>query len=420
MVTRLGSRRAAQIVVSVVALAAVAPWAISGARAVTVNEIFGGTTTTSVVPSPEPVNEVAPDTTVVDTTPPTTQAGAESPVVVPVPVVEAPLPEVTVPALPIEVPTALMGTGDGAELGETDSASFPADLQAMTNSVVRTPARNTRTLLDALVPLANYGVSADQAVASGFGRFPVGGLANYSHDWWFPRFGPGWRLHEGTDIFAAFNTPVRAPASGRVHITNGGLGGLAVYVIEPNRTYWYLAHLAGLQAGIADGVEVTAGQVVGFVGDSGNAKGGAPHLHFELHPAGGPAVDPKATLDQFLDEAIAGVPALVEAAAQQAAATATAAQAAEADRQAKELADRLSLEGSTRSALLWASSMNPPGGAVELAQAEALRAAAQIDWQGIRRAELQRQWDQMMASAMVRNFLNPLTPPVLTALLGSN
>ncbi len=111
-------------------------------------------------------------------------------------------------------------------------------------------------------------------------------------------------------------------------ITTGGLGGLAVYVIEPDRTYWYLAHLGGLPQGIVDGSEVTVGQVVGFVGDSGNARGGAPHVHLEFHPGGGPAVDPKFVLDQLLDEAMAGVPQVLAAAQQVAAERAAAAASA--------------------------------------------------------------------------------------------
>ena len=96
-------------------------------------------------------------------------------------------------------------------------------------------------------------------------------------------------MHEGTDVFAERGTPVLAPTAGRVKITNGSVGGLSVKVVQPDGTYWYLAHLEAVADGIEEGTEVVAGQVVGTVGDSGNAKGGAPHVHVEVHPRRRPA-----------------------------------------------------------------------------------------------------------------------------------
>ena len=78
-------------------------------------------------------------------------------------------------------------------------------------------------------------------------------------------------------------------------------------------TYFYLAHLAGLASGFVDGMAVATGDVVGFVGDSGNARGGAPHLHIGIYPHGGAPIDPKAVLDQFLAEAEARLPEVIAA-----------------------------------------------------------------------------------------------------------
>lgn len=260
--------------------------------------------------------------------------------------------------------------GDGTAVPPDHREPFPTHLLAMTNSVERTGAADTRSLLLALQALGDYGITPEQAVAIGFGRFPVGGEASYSHDWWFPRFGPGWRLHEGTDIFAAAGTPVRAPASGRARISNGGLGGLAVYVVEPDGTYYYLAHLAATAPGLVDGMDVVTGQVVGYVGDSGNAQGGLPHVHFEVHPLGGGPVDPKPVLDGYLADALAAVAGIVERHAQAAAAGSEGPAAAPPPVSA--------LIEPPRAALLWASAANPTGGALRLAEEEALRAATEL------------------------------------------
>ena len=73
----------------------------------------------------------------------------------------------------------------------------------------------------------------------------------------------------------------------------------------PDGTYFYLAHLSGLVEGFTNGMAVRTGDIVGYVGDSGNARGGAPHLHIGIYPHGGPPIDPKPVLDQFLAEATA-------------------------------------------------------------------------------------------------------------------
>jgi hypothetical protein len=112
-------------------------------------------------------------------------------------------------------------------------------------------------------------------------------------------------LHQGTDIWAPQGTPIRAPDAGRLRYENAGLGGLAAYVTVADGTYYYLAHMAATAPGLASGATVVQGQIVGFVGDSGNARGGPAHCHFEIHPRGGAAVDPKPILDRWTEDATA-------------------------------------------------------------------------------------------------------------------
>jgi murein DD-endopeptidase MepM/ murein hydrolase activator NlpD len=183
----------------------------------------------------------------------------------------------------------------------------------------RTRPRNTVELVRILEPLTELGVPLDQALIEGMGRFPVAGLAHYFDDWLNPRYTPKPHLHHGLDIFADFGTPIRAPDRGVVtSLPEAGAGGIAVWVRGSDGTSYYFAHMLERVEGIHVGQRVDIGTVLGFVGDTGNAAGGSPHLHFELHPGGGAAVPPKPTVDAWLDEALSIAPKWV--AAQQAAA----------------------------------------------------------------------------------------------------
>ncbi len=106
--------------------------------------------------------------------------------------------------------------------------------------------------------------------------------------------GGGSRRHDGNDLMAPMGTAVRAVKSGTVRGTSsGGAGGIAFYLWDGATEYYY-AHLSRLSVG--DGQSVSAGQLVGANGNSGNASGGPPHVHFEIHPGGGGAIDPYPSL----------------------------------------------------------------------------------------------------------------------------
>lgn len=122
---------------------------------------------------------------------------------------------------------------------------------------------------------------------------PVQGPHVFSNDWGAPR-GGGTRRHKGNDLMAPHGAPIVATVAGRVTRTgNGGLGGKTVY-LWGNGVEFYYAHLSSID--VSAGQTVSAGQRLGANGDSGNARGGPPHLHFEIHPGGGGAVNPYPSL----------------------------------------------------------------------------------------------------------------------------
>ena len=300
-----------------VAALAAAALAVGGAGGAVAQILDPEPTTTTTAPPPVP--------TTTTTLPPPPVETTLAPVTVP-PVPEtaatpAPPPPTTAPApapvVPAPVPTAPVG-GDAGELPPGEAPVIPPEIQKLIDSVRRSRANNTTRLLAALEPLRAMGMTEQEAVQAGFGRFPVGGKATFGDDWWYPRFGPApgqVRLHEGTDIFAPYGTPARAPADGTLRQTFNALGGLSAYVVQADGTYFYLAHLARYEAGQVTGQRVKAGDVVGYVGDSGNARGSSPHIHFEVHPRGGGPVNPKPWLDAAVRDALAAVPAVIAEAA---------------------------------------------------------------------------------------------------------
>ncbi|MGQ0680147.1 MAG: M23 family metallopeptidase [Actinomycetota bacterium] len=207
----------------------------------------------------------------------------------------------TAPAVPvIPGPAPVVSRTSGSS--SSGRAPFPLAVP----QIRRSPARSTAVLFERLRAVVAKGMPMERALLQAVPPFPVAGPSKFSHDWGFPRYTPTPHLHKGTDIFAAFGTPIVTSESGRV-IAKGtaGAGGISVWVGADTGTAYYYAHLQSWVKGLAVGQRVEKGAVIGFVGDTGNAEGGSPHLHFEIHPGGkgSPARDPKPFLDDALRQA---------------------------------------------------------------------------------------------------------------------
>jgi murein DD-endopeptidase MepM/ murein hydrolase activator NlpD len=116
--------------------------------------------------------------------------------------------------------------------------------------------------------------------------FPVYGTVSFGDSFGAPRpdVPGGW--HHGEDIFAATGTPILAVADGTLYsIGWNDIGGYRLWLRDHSGNQFYYAHLSAYSPLAVEGNQVEAGDAIGFVGSTGDADGGAPHLHFEIHPA---------------------------------------------------------------------------------------------------------------------------------------
>ena len=115
--------------------------------------------------------------------------------------------------------------------------------------------------------------------------FPVYGASSFIDTFGSARAGVGW--HHGQDIFAPLGAPLLAVADGTVFSVGwNDLGGYRLWLRDRQGNQFYYAHLSAFSPLTVDGNEVRAGDVVGFVGNTGDAQTTPYHLHFEIHPVG--------------------------------------------------------------------------------------------------------------------------------------
>jgi murein DD-endopeptidase MepM/ murein hydrolase activator NlpD len=185
-------------------------------------------------------------------------------------------------------------------------------------------SRHRTTAATTLVFLATCALAGTAGAAVPKLIFPVVAKVSYTDDFGAPRWqGP----HQGNDIMAAKRSPVVAVEGGRVEKHSGS--GCTLYLYGRSGTKYVYIHLnndrtlrndnsGGCRNGIAyapgltSGQRVRAGQLIGYVGDSGDANGIATHLHFELHPNGGAARSPYRKLRAAYRHVYPRPPAAVE------------------------------------------------------------------------------------------------------------
>ncbi|HEY6888217.1 MAG TPA: M23 family metallopeptidase [Solirubrobacter sp.] len=125
--------------------------------------------------------------------------------------------------------------------------------------------------------------------------FPVGGKTTIGGP--FGAFRADTGFHEGNDLFADFGTPVVAVADGELaKVGSLPISGNRLWVYADSGDQFFYAHLASFAPAAVDGRHVEAGTILGYVGNTGDAEPTPPHLHFEIHPDGGKAVDPNSFL----------------------------------------------------------------------------------------------------------------------------
>src|SRR5688572_12106046 len=232
--------------------------------------------TASTPTPPAPANELAPPAALADTqgaSPADTDAELEiAPTSEPAPATAAPAPAGT-PAIPAAESTVTTGSDATTPVAEATVAapapapkSTPADPptpEAAAKDVVGVPTAIPTSLL---IPVKD--AKAESLI-----------------DTFTEARGGGSRPHDAIDIMAPAGTPVLAVDDGKIvklFLSQGG-GGITVYQFDPTEKFaYYYAHLERYADGLAEGQSVKRGDVIGYVGSTGNANPAAPHLHFAV------------------------------------------------------------------------------------------------------------------------------------------
>lgn len=150
------------------------------------------------------------------------------------------------------------------------------------------PAREPTSPDDIILPSpvlpARYSVADSEFFADHPLMVPVEGIDPAKLPDTFYEKRDGQRIHEAQDILAPRGTPVLAAIDGKVlRMSQNTLGGITIYAVDSDDEYvFYYAHLDHYSDAVTVGLEVHRGDVLGYVGTSGNAPPDTPHLHFQV------------------------------------------------------------------------------------------------------------------------------------------
>lgn len=211
------------------------------------------------------------------------------------------------PRVPAPAPAAAATADADARAGLPGDQARPAAVGPVTPAPTTTtttpqPATTPTTATPAATPAKVPVPAAAAAPAPGSLTIPVAGVpASQLQDTFGDVRGGGERAHEALDIMAPRGTPVLAASDGKVEkLFTSVPGGLTLYEFDPGGRYaYYYAHLDRYAPGMAEGMQLKRGDLIGYVGSTGNASEDAPHLHFAIFVLGpekrwwqGTAIDP--------------------------------------------------------------------------------------------------------------------------------
>lgn len=169
-----------------------------------------------------------------------------------------------------------------------DELQADLDVQARELSAALDQAQDRATGLKTML---DRQVRIDRGVQDGIYACIFDSAYRFRDTWGAPR--SGGRRHKGTDVMAPYRQPVYAFTSGVIgRNSQSGLGGIGLYLRGDDGNVYYYAHLDSIDADGRTGQRVAAGQLIARNGYTGNANPGAPHVHFEIHPGGGAAINP--------------------------------------------------------------------------------------------------------------------------------